>query len=213
MENRVATGGLKVSEALHCLVRDEIAPGTGVDPDALWASFGKIVDDLEPKNRRLLEKRNALQNQIDAWCLVRKGRALNIDEYKAFLRNIGYLVPEGKDFRVSTTKVDREIAKVSGPQLVVPLDNARYALNAANARWGSLYDALYGTDVIPQSDGAEKGEAYNPRRGAKVIARTEAFLDQAAGLKEGRFSGREVDNGYTEPVLHARRRQVKAAEG
>ena len=188
MENRVAIGGLKVSEALYRLVRDEIASGTGVDPDALWASFGKIVDDLEPKNRRLLEKRNALQKQIDAWCLARKGKPLKIDEYKAFLEEIGYLIPEGKNFTVSTAKVDREIAKVSGPQLVVPLDNPRYALNAANARWGSLYDALYGTDVIPQSNGAEKGEAYNPRRGAKVIAHTHAFLDHAAGLKEGKFS-------------------------
>jgi malate synthase len=188
MGNFVEIGDLRVDEELFSLVRDEIAPGTGVEPDAFWRAFGAIVKDLAPKNRRLLEKRNDLQKQLDAWCLDRKGRPINVDEYQQFLTRIGYLVPEGKDFRISTAKVDREIAKVSGPQLVVPLDNPRYALNAANARWGSLYDALYGTDVIPETDGAEKGEAYNPRRGAKVIARTEAFLDQAVGLKEGSFS-------------------------
>ena len=117
-----------------------------------------------------------------------RGQPFDVEEYRAFLSEIGYLVPEGENFHVSTTNVDREIAEVSGPQLVVPLDNARYALNAANARWGSLYDALYGTDVIPEADGAEKGEAYNPRRGAKVIARTQAFLDDAVGLERGKFS-------------------------
>jgi malate synthase len=188
MAEWVDIGNLRVNEELFALVRDEIAPGTGVEPDAFWKAFGKIVKDLAPKNRWLLDKRNALQRQIDAWCLTRKGQSLKIDEYRGFLNEIGYLVPEGEDFRISTAKVDREITKVSGPQLVVPLDNARYALNAANARWGSLYDALYGTDVIPESDGAEKGEAYNPRRGAKVIARTEAFLDEAVGLKGGSFS-------------------------
>jgi malate synthase len=138
--------------------------------------------------RALASNRATSGKQIDDWCRARKGQPLRIDEYKNFLREIGYLVAEGEDFRVSTTKVDREIAKVSGPQLVVPLDNSRYALNAANARWGSLYDAFYGTNVIPETGGAEKGEAYNPRRGAQVIARTEAFLDQTVGLNEGSFS-------------------------
>jgi malate synthase len=150
--------------------------------------LGQIVKDLGAKNRRLLAKRKELQKQIDEWCRTRRGQPFDVEEYRAFLIAIGYLVPEGENFQVTTTNVDREIAEVSGPQLVVPLDNARYALNAANARWGSLYDALYGTDVIPESDGAEKGEAYNTRRGAKVIARTQAFLDQAVGLERGKFS-------------------------
>jgi malate synthase len=188
MANSVTVGELKVNEELHRLVRDEIAPGTGVDPEAFWISLGRIVNDLGPKNRQLLAKRNDLQKQIDEWSRAKRGHAFDVEEYRAFLIKIGYLVPEGEDFHVSTTNVDPEIAEVSGPQLVVPLDNARYALNAANARWGSLYDALYGTDVIPESDGAEKGEAYNPRRGAKVIARTQAFLDQAVGLERGKFS-------------------------
>ena len=188
MANSVTIGGLKVNEELHRLVRDEIAPGTGVDPEAFWNSLGQIVIDLGAKNRQLLARRQEVQKQIDDWCQAKRGRPFDVEEYRAFLTAIGYLVPEGENFHVATSNVDREIAKVSGPQLVVPLDNARYALNAANARWGSLYDALYGTDVIPESDGAEKGEAYNPRRGAKVIARTQAFLDQAVGLERGKFS-------------------------
>ena len=188
MANSVTIGGLKVNEELYGLVRDEIAPGTGVDPESFWISLGQIVTDLGPKNRRLLARRKELQNQIDDWCRARRGKPFDVEEYRAFLIDIGYLVPEGENFHVTTTKVDREIAEVSGPQLVVPLDNARYALNAANARWGSLYDALYGTDVIPEADGAEKGEVYNPRRGAKVIARTQDFLDQAVGLERGKFS-------------------------
>ncbi|OGQ51130.1 MAG: malate synthase G [Deltaproteobacteria bacterium RIFCSPLOWO2_02_56_12] len=188
MANKVEVGGLKINETLYRLVQNEIAPGTGVEADAFWASLGKIVKDLGPRNRKLLEKRNSLQKQIDGWCLARRGQPIDRDEYKAFLTEVGYLVAEGKDFQVSTADVDDEIARISGPQLVVPLDNPRYALNAANARWGSLYDALYGTDVIPEQDGAEKGESYNPRRGAKVIAQAEAFLDQVIGLDRGKFS-------------------------
>jgi malate synthase len=183
MANFVTIGGLNVDEELHRLVRDQIAPGTGVDPDAFWTSLGQIVEDLAAKNRQLLDKRKELQQKIDGWCRAKRGRPFDVEEYRAFLIEIGYLFPEGENFHVSTTNVDREIAEVSGPQLVVPLDNARYALNAANARWGSLYDALYGTDVIPEADGAEKGEAYNPRRGAKVIARTQAFLDESLGCR------------------------------
>ena len=148
---------------------------------------------------------------------AKRGQPFDVEEYSAFLIEIGYLVPEGENFHVSTTNVDREIAEVSGPQLVVPLDNARYALNAANARWGSLYDALYGTDVIPEADGAEKGEAYNPRRGAKVIARTQAFLDDAVGLERGKFSDvtefsiKEL-NGATPTHCQAERWQRNRAE-
>ena len=188
MANPVEVDGLKVNEALYHLIQSEIAPGTGVEASAFWASLSRIVKDLAPKNQELLEKRDALQKKIDAWCLAGKGRPIDKEEYKTFLTEIGYLVPEGGDFQVSTANVDTEIAKVSGPQLVVPLDNARYALNAANARWGSLYDALYGTNVIPEEGGAEKGETYNTRRGAKVIAQTEAFLDEVVGLERGKFS-------------------------
>ena len=144
--------------------------------------------DLGPKNSALLEKRDLLQRRIDRWNAARQGRPFNREAYKSFLKEIGYLVPEGKNFQAATANVDREITEIAGAQLVVPLDNARYALNAANARWGSLYDALYGTNVIPEQDGAEKGESYNPRRGAKVIAYTEEFLDKVIGLKRGSFS-------------------------
>ncbi len=188
MTQRVEVGELKVDERLFELVRDEIAPDTGVDSDVFWKSLGDIVRDLEPKNRQLLEKRDALQAKIDTWHLQRKGQPLELEEYKASLREIGYFVAEGDGFEVSTANVDPEIAEIAGPQLVVPVDNARYALNAANARWGSLYDALYGTDVIPEEAGAEKGTDYNPVRGAKVIAQTEAFLDQHAGLEQGSHS-------------------------
>ncbi len=188
MANTVAAGGLKIDDGLYRLVRDEIAPGTGVDADRFWRSLGEIVRDLGPKNRALLEKRDHLQRQIDEWHRARKGRPFELEEYKSFLKEIGYLVPEGKDFQVTTANVDPEITEIAGAQLVVPLDNARYALNAANARWGSLYDALYGTNVIPEDDGAEKGEGYNPRRGAKVIAYTEEFLDKVVGLERGSFS-------------------------
>ena len=188
MAECVEVGGVKVDKRLHDLVRDEIAPGTGVDPDACWTCLGDIIRDLEPTNRRLLDKRDALQAKIDTWHSERKRQPFEQEEYKAFLTEIGYLGPEGDDFEISTANVDPEIAEMAGPQLVVPVDNARYALNAANARWGSLYDALYGTDVIPEEDGAEKGTAYNPVRGAKVIAQTEAFLDQHVGLENGSYS-------------------------
>ena len=183
----VEIGGLRVDAKLYKLVRDEIAPGTGVNVDRFWRALGGIVRDLGPKNRALLQKRDRLQEQIDHWHLARRGRPFNREEYKTFLQEIGYLVPEGKRFKVTTANVDLEITAIAGAQLVVPLDNARYALNAANARWGSLYDALYGTNVIPEEGGAEKGESYNPRRGAKVIAYAEEFLDKVIGLKRGSF--------------------------
>ncbi|HEY7317225.1 MAG TPA: malate synthase G [Candidatus Binatia bacterium] len=188
MANFVEVGGLRIDPQLYALIRDEIAPGTGVQPEVFSKALGKIVTDLDPKNRWLLEKRRALQQRIDEWCLSQRGSAINLDEYKKFLFKIGYLVPDGGKFKVTTANVDTEITHIAGAQLVVPLDNARYALNAANARWGSLYDALYGTNVISEEDGAEKGESYNPRRGAKVIAYTEDFLDKIASLKQGSFS-------------------------
>ena len=188
MAKTIEMSGLRIDEKLYDLVRDEIAPGTGVDADEFWQSLAAMVRDLGPRNRALLEKRDELQNQIDRYHLARKGEPFKQEEYTAFLKQIGYLVEEGGDFQVRTANVDPEITVIPGPQLVVPLDNARYALNAANARWGSLYDALYGTDVIPEADRAGKGETYNPIRGAKVIAYTEEFLDKVIGLERGSFS-------------------------
>ncbi len=188
MANRIEVGQLKIDEGLYRLVRDQIAPGTGVEANAFWASLGEIVADLAPKNRTLLDKRDALQQRIDEWYLSTKGEPVEPNEYEDFLGEIGYLLPEGGDFQATTTDVDPEIAEVSGPQLVVPVDNARYALNAANARWGSLYDALYGTNVISEEDGKEKSGGYNPVRGAAVIAQAEAFLDEVVSLERGKFS-------------------------
>lgn len=188
MSTYIEASGLRVEGELYRLISEEIAPGTGIEVDSFWASCAKIVADLGPRNRALLDKRDALQRRIDDWCLAHKGKPFNLREYKTFLNEIGYLAPEGDEFTVSTENVDREIAEISGPQLVVPLDNPRYALNAANARWGSLYDALYGTDVISEDGGAEKGEAYNPGRGAKVIAYVETFLDEAVELAGGKYS-------------------------
>lgn len=184
----IACGGLRIDRELHVVIGDEILPGTGIESGAFWTALGKIVYLLGPRNRAMLDKRDQLQREIDSWCITHRGQAFDVDEYRQFLEKIGYLIREGEKFQALTENVDNEIAQVSGPQLVVPLDNARYALNAANARWGSLYDALYGTDVISEEDGAVKGETYNPIRGAKVIAWTEAFLDQAVGLAGGRFS-------------------------
>ena len=188
MGNRIAIGNLNVDEGLYALVRDEIAPGTGIEADAFWKAFSDIVTAMASENRALLDKRDALQQQLDAWHLARQGEPLDSAAYAAFLSEIGYLVPEGEDFCVTTENVDAEIATLSGPQLVVPTDNARYALNAANARWGSLYDAFYGTDVISEANGATRDTDYNPIRGAKVIAETEKFLDEAIGLASGSFA-------------------------
>ncbi|OQX33697.1 MAG: malate synthase G [Oceanospirillales bacterium LUC14_002_19_P2] len=185
MTERIQAGGLQVAKVLHDLVANEIAPGTGVDSDRFWAELENIVTELAPVNKALLARRDDLQAQIDAWHQQRRGQAHNAVEYRAFLEQIGYLLPEADDFSITTENVDPEIAKLAGPQLVVPVMNARYALNAANARWGSLYDALYGTDVISEQDGAEKGKGYNPERGAKVIAYARRFLDEAAPLAKG----------------------------
>ena len=185
MADTVEIGGLKVDKCLYQLVRDEIAPGTGVNGNDFWTEFGKIVKDLGNKNKILLEKRDALQKQIDEWHLARKDQPIEMNEYKDFLSEIGYLLPEGEDFHVTTTNVDPEISTIAGPQLVVPVDNARYALNAANARWGSLFDAFYGTDMISEENGADKRLTYNPVRGALVIAETSAFLDEIVTLENG----------------------------
>ena len=203
----VEVGSLRIAKPLYELVRSQIAPGTGLDPDEVWKAFGRIVADLGPVNRTLLEARADHEAVLDSWHRERSDQAIDPDEYRKFLLSTGYLLPEGEDFEVTTENVDPEIALVAGPQLVVPVDNARYALNAANARWGSLYDALYGTDVIAEEEGSEKGTAYNPVRGARVIAWAEEFLDDVVPLVEGSHSGvveyglREVDDS---PVLSAR---------
>jgi malate synthase len=188
MGSYVQAGGLRVDQRLHDLVRDEIAPGTGIAPDAFWAALGAIVRDLEPENQRLLKNRDALQAKINDWNHKRGGQPASGYESEPFLREIGYLAPPVKEFEITTSGVDPEIALMAGPQLVVPVDNARYALNAANARWGSLYDALYGTDLIPEAEGAERSGEYNPVRGAKVVALVEAFLDKHVGLERGSYS-------------------------
>lgn len=185
MTDRIQKGGLDVAKELHDLVANEIAPGTGVDPEHVWAELEKILADLAPRNKALLAKREDIQGKIDAWHLDRKGQKIDPAEYKAFLQELGYLLPEGDDFKISTKNVDEEFAHIAGPQLVVPVRNARFALNAANARWGSLYDALYGTDMISDEGGAEKGGAYNPKRGAKVIAYARDFLDRYFPLASG----------------------------
>ncbi len=187
MSARVAIAGLQVARPLFELVRDSIAPGTGIAAERAWQGFAALVRDLTPLNRALLAKRDALQARIDAWHLERRYQPHDAVAYKLFLAEIGYLLPEGEDFAITTTNVDDEIARIAGPQLVVPVNNARYALNAANARWGSLFDALYGTDAIADEGGAEKKGAFNPVRGAKVIAAAKAFLDDAAPLVEGSY--------------------------
>src|SRR5436190_14231778 len=185
MTDRVAVGSLQVAGVLHDFVNDEALPGTGVAQQDFWVGFERIVQDLAPKNRALLEKRDRLQAEIDAWHRERRSRHFELAEYNAFLQKIGYLLREGPDFSVATANVDPEIAEVAGPQLVVPVMNARYALNAANARWGSLYDALYGTDVIPEEAETGRGRGYNPERGKRVIAFARQVLDEAAPLGSG----------------------------
>ncbi len=188
MTETVTVGGLKIAAELYALVRDEIAPGTGVEPDHLWQGLGAIIRDLAPQNAACLAKRDALQAEIDAWLQADPARAADPLAQQAFLREVGYIVPEPAPFKGSTANVDQEIAQLAGPQLVVPVDNARYALNAANARWGSLYDAFYGTDLIPEGDGTEKGTGYNPARGALVIDRANAWLDEVYPLAQGSWA-------------------------
>ncbi len=178
-------GGLKVALELREFVEGILLPDVGLDAKQFWRSLEEIVKDLAPKIRRLLARRDELQVKIDAWHRSKTGGMREAGEYKNFLEQIGYLLPEGSDFEVTTNKVDDEIARVAGPQLVVPVMNARYALNAANARWGSLYDALYGTDVIPEGDGCERSRAYNPKRGAKVVEFVRRFLDETFPLAQG----------------------------
>jgi len=188
MPQRVAVAGLSVEKQLYDVIANEILPATGLDAGTFFAALAGLVAELGPRNRELLAKRDAMQAAIDVWHNERRDKPHDAEAYKCFLTGLGYLLPEGPDFAIETTGVDPEIASVAGPQLVVPITNARYAINAANSRWGSLYDALYGTDVIPETGGAAKGPGYNPVRGAAVVAYAAAFLDQAAPLAAGRHS-------------------------
>jgi malate synthase len=185
MTDRIQEGGLQVASSLHQLLANDIAPGAGIAPADFWAALEAIVNDLAPKNRDLLARRDDLQGKIDAWHRANPGAGYDRAAYKAFLQEIGYLLPEGEDFTITTENVDPEVATLAGPQLVVPVMNARYALNAANARWGSLYDALYGTDVISEEDGAQRSGPYNPVRGDKVIAYARDFLNSHCPLSAG----------------------------
>ena len=187
-QSRVKRGALQIAAELDEFVAQQVAPGTGVDVDAFWAGFEACVNELGPVNRELLAVRASLQKQVDEWHLARKGQQFDEAEYKAFLQSIGYLLPEPADFAIEVDNVDSEIAALAGPQLVVPVMNARYALNAANARWGSLYDAFYGTDIIPEEPGREKGSSYNPARGELVVARVAAVLDEVVPLAQGSHS-------------------------
>ena len=188
MSTYVNKGNLKVSKSLDTLINEKVCDSIEVTPEIFWNAFEEILNEFTPKNKALLEKREILQKQIDEWHISKKGTDFDKEAYKDFLKKIGYLLEEGDDFSIETENVDPEISKIAGPQLVVPVMNARFALNAANARWGSLYDALYGTDVIPDENGAEKGGSYNPIRGDKVIEFSKKFLDETFPLVTGSFA-------------------------
>jgi len=195
MTQRIDAFGLQVAEELHAFIETEALPGTGVPAEAFWQGLSGLIHDLSPRNRALLARRDALQQTIDAWHRERRGKPHDAAAYEAFLREIGYLAPEGPAFTIATENVDPEIADIAGPQLVVPITNARYALNAANARFGSLYDALYGTDALGD---APAGGGYDPERGARVIAWAKGFLDTVAPLGNGSHAGAtgyRVENG------------------
>lgn len=182
MTARIQKGKLAIAKELYDFIENEALPGSGLDSETYWKNFEQVVVDLSPKNKALLAKRDDIQAKIDEW---HRNNTFELQAYKAFLTEIGYLLPEVEDFQISTQNVDEEIAVLAGPQLVVPVRNARYCLNAANARWGSLYDALYGFDVISEEDGAEKGKGYNPKRGEKVVAFAKNFLDETFPLAQG----------------------------
>nr|WP_295944679.1 malate synthase G [uncultured Acidovorax sp.] len=205
MTDRTQVHGLQVATSLYRFVEDKVLPGTGVDAAAFWKGFDAIVSDLAPRNIALLAERDRLQTELDTWHKANPGPIQNMVAYRSFLEKIGYLVPQPAEVKTTTANVDDELATQAGPQLVVPILNARYALNAANARWGSLYDALYGTDVIPETDGAEKGKGYNPVRGAKVIAFARQVLDDNAPLASGSHkdaTGYRVEGGQLVVALN-----------
>ncbi len=188
MSERVDVAGLRVAKELHAFVENEVLPGLAIASGDFWRGLASVLEAFTPRNKTLLAVRDDLQRQIDQWHQVRAGQPIDAEQYEAFLKSIGYLLPEVEDFEITTQNVDPEIATIAGPQLVVPIMNARFALNAANARWGSLFDALYGTDVIEESPGYEKGRSYNEKRGERVIAYASEVLDRYAPLKGTRHS-------------------------
>jgi len=204
MVERVSVAGLKVARPLHDFITQKALPGSGADAEKFWSGFAALATRLMPQNKALLAERDRLQAAIDGWHKANPARPIDASAYTAFLKEIGYLVPEGADFQITTANVDPEIATIAGPQLVVPLTNARFALNAANARWGSLYDALYGTDAIPQDGELAAGKGYNPKRGEKVIAFARGVLDGAAPLAGGSWKdvgALTIENGSLKPDL------------
>ena len=206
----VGVAGLRVARSLYDFINDEAIPGTGISVDIFWQGFAAMVRDLAPANRQLLDKRDALQCQIDAWHRDHRGKPVASDTYLEFLRSIGYLQPDPADFSIATSNVDPEISSIAGPQLVVPVTNARYAVNAANARWGSLYDALYGTDALPRGEGEVTGPCYDKVRGARVVSRARQILDQVAPLDRGSHADvvqYQLDDGRLSAIL---RSQVRA---
>ena len=206
MSQRVNIQGLQIDAALHQFIEQNALPGTGVDAAAFWAGFSQLVHDLAPKNRALLAERDRLQSELDQWHKANPGPVRDMAAYREFLTDIGYLKAVPADFQISTANTDSEITTQAGPQLVVPVMNGRYALNAANARWGSLYDALYGTDAIAEDDGAERGPGYNPLRGDKVIAFARDFLNQTIPLQQGDHTQAEsysVQDGQLQVTLQS----------
>jgi len=200
----IKKGSLSVSTDLESFLRSEVLPGLDLSEEHFWISLEKIINEFSPKNKTLLGERESMQEQIDAWHLANPGQEKNLDIYKNFLREIGYLLEEGGDFKISTENVDPEIASIAGPQLVVPVMNARFALNAANARWGSLYDALYGTDMISEENGASRAGAYNPVRGDKVIEFAKKFLDENFAINNASYAdvnSFNIKNGLLEISL------------
>ena len=204
MTERIQHGSLQVAKELDGLLAEEILPGLNISQDEFWSSFNEIVEEFVPRNNSLISQRENLQEKIDKWHLDRKGQNHNHEEYKTFLKEIGYWVKEASDFQITTSQVDPEISEIAGPQLVVPVMNARFSLNAANARWGSLYDALYGTDMISEEGGAERAGAYNPVRGDKVIEFSKTFLNKTVPLSKGTFqevTSFQVHEGNLEVTL------------
>ena len=204
MTERSQYGNLQVAKQLEKLLAEEILPGLNISEEEFWDSFNHIVEEFVPRNKSLVEDRENLQKQIDQWHLDRKDQKHNHEEYKTFLKQIGYWVEGTDDFQITTTEVDPEISEIAGPQLVVPVMNARFSLNAANARWGSLYDALYGTDMISEEGGAERGGAYNPVRGDKVIEFSKSLLNETIPLSQGTYqevTSFQVNDGNLEVIL------------
>src|SRR5438874_1606139 len=204
MADRISVHGLQVARELQDFIAGEALPGSGVEPDKFWSGFAALAVRLMPQNKALLAERDRLQAAIDAWHKAHPAKPVDAAAYTAFLKEIGYLQPEGPDFKIGTSNVDPEIAEIAGPQLVVPLTNARFALNAANARWGSLYDALYGTDAISQEGELAPGKGYNPKRGEKVIAFARDMLDKCAPLASGSWNevgNLAIEGGALTPAL------------